>query len=100
MPNQAYQNYNGTPLNPAPPNLQVAPVDYSAAFENQLLNQLRLYFVQLNNYTQATATPNFGTTIQRPTTGNQTGLMYFDTILNIPIWWNGKKWVNASGTSV
>jgi len=100
MPNQAYQNYNGTPLNPAPPNLNVAPVQYSQQFENQLLNQLRLYFTQLNNYTQATATPNYGATTNRPTTGNQTGLMYFDTTLDIPIWWNGKKWVNASGTAV
>jgi hypothetical protein len=100
MPNQAYQNYNGTPLNPAPPNLNVAPVQYSQQFENQLLNQLRLYFTQLNNYTQATATPNYGTTTNRPTIALQIGLMYFDTTLNIPIWWNGKKWVNASGTAV
>lgn len=100
MPNQAYQNYNGTPLNPSPPNLNAAPPEYSAVFENQLLNQLRLYFVQLNNYTQATATPNYGAKTARPSTGLQTGQMYFDTTLNYPIWWNGKVWVNASGTSV
>ena len=95
-----YQSYNGTPLNPAPPNLQNAPQSYSAEFENRLLNQLRLYFNQLNNYTQATATPNSGAKTARPSTGLQTGQMYFDTTLNYPIWWNGTKWVNASGTAV
>jgi len=95
-----YLNYNGTPLNPAPPNLQTAPQGYSQQFENQLLNQLRLYFNQLNNYTQATATPDYGTTVNRPTANQQIGQIYFDTTLDIPIWWNGTKWVNASGTSV
>jgi len=95
-----YLNYNGTPLNPAPPNLQTAPQDYSQQFENQLLNQLRLYFNQLNNYTQATATPNYGTTVNRPTANQQIGQFYFDTTLGYPIWWNGTKWVNASGTAV
>ena len=95
-----YLNYNGTPLNPAPPNLQTAPQDYSQQFENQLLNQLRLYFNQLNNYTQATATPNYGTTVNRPTANQQIGQFYFDTTLGYPIWWNGTKWVNASGTVV
>ena len=95
-----YLNYNGTALNPAPPNLQNAPQSYSAEFENRLLNQLRLYFNQLNNYTQATATPDYGTTVNRPVNKLQIGQMYFDTTLGIPIWWNGKNWVNASGTVV
>ena len=95
-----YLNYNGTALNPAPPNLQNAPQSYSAEFENRLLNQLRLYFNQLNNYTQATATPDYGTTVNRPVNKLQIGQMYFDTTLGIPIWWSGTKWVNASGTVV
>ena len=58
-----YQSYNGSPLNPAPPNLPVAaPQTYDTQFENQMLNVLRLYFNQLNNYTQATATPDYGIT--------------------------------------
>ena len=95
-----YFNYNGTPLNPAPPNLQNAPQSYSAEFENRLLNQLRLYFNQLNNYTQATATPDYGTTVNRPVNKLQIGQMYFDTTLGYPVWYNGKNWVNASGTVV
>ena len=96
-----YQSYNGTPINPAPPNLPVAaPQTYDIQFENQMLNVLRLYFNQLNNYTQATATPDYGTTSQRPTIKLQIGQIYFDTTLDYPIWWNGTKWVNASGTGV
>jgi hypothetical protein len=97
----AYQNYNGIPLAPTPPNLPVAaPLTYDTTFENQLLNVLRLYFNQLNNYTQATATPDYGTTVNRPKTPLQTGQIFFDTTLGIPIWWSGTKWVNASGTGV
>lgn len=40
-----------------------------------------------------------GTTAARPTTV-PLGLMYFDTTLGIPIWWNGTAWVNASGVVV
>jgi hypothetical protein len=96
-----YQSYNGLPINPAPPNLPVvAPETYNAQFQNQILNVLRLYFTQLNNYTQATATPDYGITVNRPISGLQTGQSYFDTTLGIPIWWNGTNWVNASGTTV
>ena len=95
-----YFSYNGTPLNPAPPNLPLAPAQYDQAHDNQVLSQLRLYFNQLNNYTQATATPDYGTTAQRPTANQQIGQQFFDTTLGYPIWWNGTKWVNASGTVV
>lgn len=40
-----------------------------------------------------------GTTANRPTTV-PLGLMYFDTTLGIPTWWNGTNWVNASGVVV
>ena len=97
----AIKVYNGTALNPAPPNLPVsAPENYTPQFENQILNVLRLYFNQLNNFSQATATPDNGTTANRPTIKLQTGQIYFDTTLGYPIWWNGTKWVNASGTAV
>ena len=95
-----YFSYSGTPLNPAPPNLPLAPAQYDQAHDNQILSQLRLYFNQLNNYTQATATPDYGTKTQRPTANQQIGQQFFDTTLGYPIWWNGTKWVNASGTVV
>ena len=97
----SYLNYNGTPVNPAPPNLpNAAPVDYNQQHENQILNVLRLYFNQLNNFTQAVATPLNGATLTRPVKGLQVGQFYFDTTLGYPIWWSGSKWVNASGTVV
>jgi hypothetical protein len=85
---------------PKAPNLPVAPVDYAQSYQDQVLNALRLYFNQIDNYTQSAATPNSGVTTNRPTAYLQIGQTYFDTTLNIPIWWNGKHWVNASGTTV
>ena len=43
-----------------------------------------------------------GTTVNRPTipAGSiRTGIMYFDTTLGKPIWWNGSVWVDATGTT-
>lgn len=41
-----------------------------------------------------------GTTSARPTNNLYIGLMYFDTTLNKPIWYNGTTWVDANGTTV
>lgn len=40
-----------------------------------------------------------GITASRPTTPSLYQ-MYFDTTLNVPIWWNGTNWVNHAGTTV
>lgn len=42
---------------------------------------------------------NNGSTSNRPTTGLSTGLMFFDTTLNKPIWRNAANsgWVDATG---
>jgi hypothetical protein len=37
------------PLNPAVPNLPLAPTEYDMARQNQLANVLRLYFNQINS---------------------------------------------------
>lgn len=100
MANPIYLNYNSTPLVPTPPNLPVAPDEYDQRVESHILNVLRLYFNQLNNYSQATAIPPAGLKGNRPLNGLQTGQFYFDTTLGYPIWYNGKNWVNASGTTV
>jgi hypothetical protein len=92
--------YNGLPLAPTPPNLPIAPTDYQQAFQDQFSNALRLYFTQLNNFSQAILTPDSGTKTQRPLTNLQVGQQFFDTTLGIPIWWNGAHWINASGTTV
>ena len=82
------------------PNLLVAPVEYTQAYQDQMNNALRLYFNQIDNFTQAISLPDFGTKTQRPTANLQVGQQYFDTTLVIPIWWSGAHWVNASGTTV
>lgn len=82
------------------PNLPIAPVEYAQQYQDQLNNTLRLYFTQVDNFTQSTLTPDNGAKTQRPTLNLQIGWQFFDTTLGYPIWWNGKAWVNASGTVV
>lgn len=89
---------------PKAPNLPIGPVEYSQQYQDQLTNALRLYFTQLDNFTQAVIVPDSGTTANRPANTIliklQVGQVYFDTTLGIPIWWDGTDWVNASGTVV
>ena len=82
------------------PNLPIAGADYDQTFLNQILNAFRLYFTQIDNFTRANANVRYGTTAQRPAVGQLIGQQYFDTTLGIPIWYNGTKWVNSSGTVV
>lgn len=52
-------------------------------------------------YTNATNKPSYGTTEDRPSLYNSNvGVLYFDTTLKKPIWWDGSKWVDATGASV
>jgi len=37
------------PINPAPPNLPLAPTEYEAQYGDKLTNVLRLFFTQLNS---------------------------------------------------
>jgi hypothetical protein len=82
------------------PNLLIAPTDYSQAYQDQINNALRLYFNQIDSFTQAVSIPDVGATTQRPTQNLLSGQIFFDSTLGIPIWWTGTKWVNASGTAV
>jgi hypothetical protein len=82
------------------PNLPIAPVDYTQQYQDQVLNALRLYFNQIDTFTLSSSVPDVGATTQRPVTNLLLGQQFFDTTLGYPIWWNGKAWVNASGTTV
>ena len=82
------------------PNLLIAPVDYSQQYQDQFANALRLYFNQIDSFTQAVSIPDVGATTQRPTVNLLLGQQFYDTTLGIPIWWNGTVWKNASGTTV
>ena len=89
---------------PKAPNLPIGPVEYSQQYQDQLTNVLRLYFSQIDNFTQAVTIPLSGVTAKRPVSTVQAplpiGQTYFDTTLGIPIFWNGTVWKNASGTTV
>jgi len=82
------------------PNLLIAPVDYTQQYQDQFANALRLYFNQIDSFTQAASIPDSGTKTQRPVENLLVGQQFFDTTLGIPIWWNGTVWKNASGTTV
>jgi hypothetical protein len=89
------------PLRPSKaPNLPIAPVDYEQNYIDQLSNALRLYFNQIDNFTQNVTTPDSGPTSERPDRNLQVGQYYFDTTIGRPIWYNGTNWINAAGTVV
>jgi hypothetical protein len=90
-----------TPLRPSKaPNLLVAPIVYDQRYIDQLNNALRLYFNQIDNFTQNVTVPPSGATANRPTERLEVGQYYFDTTIGRPIWYNGTNWINAAGTVV
>ncbi len=90
---------NGALLTAKAPNLPIAPVEYTQQYQDQLNNALRLYFNQLDNFTQGTSRPDSGTTIQRPIENLSIGQTYFDTTLNQLVLWDGSTWVPATPSS-
>ena len=97
--------YNAPLRSPKAPNLPNAPREgYSFGYFDQYSNVLRLYFNQIDNFTQAAAIPLSGTTAQRPLQSVQAplpiGQYYYDTTLDRPIYWNGTVWKKADGTTV
>jgi len=82
------------------PALPTAPIEYDHRRDDQLNQNLRIYFNNLDAFLTAISTPQNGTTANRPTQNLQIGQFYFDTTLVIPIWYNGTVWKNASGTTV
>ena len=97
--------YNAPLRSPKAPNLPNAPREgYDFGYFDQYSNVLRLYFNQIDNFTQAAAIPLSGTTAQRPISTVQVplavGQIYYDTTLDRPIWWNGTVWKKADGTTV
>jgi hypothetical protein len=82
------------------PALPTAPAEYDQRRDDQLNQNLRIYFNNLDSFLVAISTPQNGTTANRPTQNLQVGQFYFDTTLGYPIWYNGTVWKNASGTTV
>jgi hypothetical protein len=82
------------------PALPTAPTEYDQRRDDQLNQNLRIYFNNLDAFLTAISTPQNGTTSNRPTLNLQVGQFYYDTTLGIPIYWNGTVWKNSSGTTV
>jgi hypothetical protein len=82
------------------PALPTAPAEYDQRRDDQLNQNLRIYFNNLDAFLTAISTPQNGITADRPTQNLQIGQFYYDTTLGIPIWYNGAVWKNASGTTV
>ena len=82
------------------PALPTAPAEYDQQRDDQLNQNLRIYFNNLDKFLTVISTPQNGTTANRPTQNLQIGQFYYDTTLGIPIWYNGTVWKNASGTTV
>ena len=100
----ATANKNSVLISTKAPNLPIGPVDYSQQYQDQFGNALRLYFNQIDNFTQAISIPLSGTTSGRPVGTVQVplaiGQFYYDTTIDRPIWWNGTVWKKADGTTV
>jgi hypothetical protein len=89
------------PLRPSQaPNLPIAPTEYQQRYIDQVNNVLRLYFNQIDNFTQNVTVPPSGLSADRPTERLEVGQYYFDTTLGIPIWYDGTNWVDATGGTV
>jgi hypothetical protein len=82
------------------PALPTAPIEYDHRRDDQLNQNLRIYFNNLDNFLVAISTPQNGTTANRPTQSLQVGQFYFDTTLGYPIWYDGTDWVDATGAAV
>jgi hypothetical protein len=88
------------PLTLKAPNLPIGPSTYAQDYINQLLNVLRLYFTQVDNFSLSSSTPASGATADRPTEYLSVGQFYYDTTLSKPIYWNGTVWKDSAGTTV
>ena len=99
MANPIQSTYNGALLSSKAPNLPIAPVEYTQQYMDQVLNALRLYFNQIDNFTQSSSIPSSGTTNNRPLDNLFVGQQYFDTTLNQLLLWNGSAWVATTPSS-
>ena len=82
------------------PALPTAPAEYDQRRDDQLNQNLRIYFNNLDKFLTVISTPQNGATADRPTQNLQVGQFYFDTTLGYPIWYDGTDWVDSSGTVV
>jgi len=82
------------------PALPLPPREYDSLSATDQIRVLRLYFNLLDGYLNTLATPPSGATADRPVTNLVVGDYYFDTDLNLPIWYDGTDWIDAAGNVV
>jgi hypothetical protein len=72
------------------PNLLIAPVDYSQYYQDQLLNTLRLYFSQIDNFSQLFSGSNGGAYLHFPFIAALDSVTQYATAANTPtiVQWN------------
>ena len=77
-------------LPPKAPNLPIGPVQYTQDYANQLLNVLRLYFNQIDNFGAAISNNSGGSNIQFPFISASDSTTQYATAANTPtiIQWN------------
>ena len=85
------------PLNPAPPNLPIAPKQYEGRYVDQLNNVLRLYFNRLKNFLDTFASGDYGQTIIFPNIGAYYYPDQYATAANTPtvVTWNATSSLNG-----
>lgn len=71
----------------------------SAGLVNVFQEQNRLLSAMLQLMSTQLTSSGSGITAARPGI-HAVGDVYFDTSLNIPIWWSGASWVNSAGAPV
>ena len=83
------------PLEPSKaPNLPIAPVDYSQQYQDQFNNVLRLYFTQVDNYTQSLTSDTGGKYLTFPYISAYDTTTQYATGNNTP---TAVKWNTSSG---
>lgn len=88
------------------PNLPIGPVDYDQRYQDQLLNALRLYFRELDNFTQVLMANNGGRFVSFPHISASDTTDQYATANNTPtlVLWNTLETdegftLNAPGTA-
>jgi hypothetical protein len=82
------------------PALPLPRETYERSQMDELVRALRLYFNQVDNYLNTLTVPPSGPTADRPTNNLFVGDYYFDTDLNLPIWYDGTDWIDGAGNVV
>jgi len=75
---------------PKAPNLPIAPVDYTQQYQDQVLNALRLYFNQIDNFSLPLTQQNGGSYLQFPFISASDTAIQYATAANTPtiVKWN------------